>query len=308
MSEDIKDVVIIGSGPAGWTAAIYAARAAFHPVVYTGIQPGGQLTTTTEVENFPGFAKGIMGPQLMQEMEEQAKRFGTTVVQDQITAVDLDGPVKTLRAGDQEIRCRAVVISTGATAKTLGLPDEATLMGRGLSTCATCDGFFYRQKKVAVVGGGDSAMEESHYLSKLAAEVLLIHRRDEFRASKVMEDRVRGTENIKVLTPWQVAETLSDQAGLTGLRLKNSQTGETREIDVDGCFYAIGHHPNSEIFRDYVDVDEHGFIVVSDGTRTKTPGVFAAGDIADPVFKQAITAAGMGCQAAMQAQHYLENL
>lgn len=305
---DIHDVVIIGTGPAGLTAAIYTARAALSPVIYAGIEPGGQLTTTTDVENFPGFENGIQGPQLMKDMTAQAERFGTKVVYDQITKVDLSGDVKILWADDKEIRTKAVIIATGATAKTLGLEGEKELMGRGLSTCATCDGFFYKNKRVAVVGGGDSAMEEATYLAKLCKEVVLIHRRDEFRASDIMVKRAQGTKNITIMTPYTPVATLSDAAGVTGLRIKHGVSGEEQDLDFDGVFYAIGHKPNSDIFRPFVDVDEHGYIDVQDFTKTKTPGVFAAGDIADPHFKQAITAAGMGCQAALQAQHYLENL
>lgn len=304
---EVHNVVIVGTGPAGLTAAIYAARASLNPVIYAGMQHGGQLTTTTEVENFPGFEKGIMGPELMKEMTAQAERFGTKIIYDEITKVDLEAEPKKLWAGDKEILARSVIIATGATARTLGLPGEAELMGRGLSTCATCDGFFYRQKKVAVVGGGDSAMEEAGYLANLCSEVLLVHRRGEFRASPIMADRVKSNDKIKILTPYEVEATLSDKTGVTGMRIKHRETGETQDIELDGIFYAIGHIPNSGIFKPYVDVDDHGYIKVEEYTKTKTPGVFAAGDIGDPLFKQAITAAGMGCQAAIQAQHYLEN-
>ncbi|SMF66183.1 thioredoxin-disulfide reductase [Pseudobacteriovorax antillogorgiicola] len=308
MSQEIHDVVIVGTGPAGLTAAIYAARANLKPVIYAGIQHGGQLTITTDVENFPGFENGIMGPKLMQDMTAQAERFGTKIIYDSITRVELDGPVKKLWAGDDEIHAKSVIICTGATARTLGLEGEAQLMGRGLSTCATCDGFFYRNKKVAVVGGGDSAMEEATYLAKLCSEVILIHRRDVFRASPIMLKKAQNDPKITFKVPYETLETLSDDSGLTGVRIKHAETGETEDIELDGLFYAIGHNPNSELFSDYVDVDDHGYIVVKDFTKTKTPGVFAAGDIADPNFKQAITAAGMGCQAAIQAQHYVEAL
>ncbi len=305
---EIQDVVIVGTGPAGLTAAIYCARASIKPTIYAGLQHGGQLTTTTEVENFPGFENGIMGPKLMEEMTAQATRFGTEVVYDTVTKVDFSGDVKKLWVGDELIQARAVIISTGATAMTLGLAGEEKLMGRGLSTCATCDGFFYRGKTVAVVGGGDSAMEEATYLSKLCKEVFLIHRRDVFRASDIMLKRAKNDPKINMMLPWNTIATHSDQSGLTGIRLQNVETGEEKDLAVDGLFYAIGHKPNSEIFVPWVDVDDHGYIVVSDFTKTKTPGVFAAGDIADPNFKQAITAAGMGCQAAIQAQHYIESL
>ncbi len=308
MSIEVKDVVIVGTGPAGLTAAIYCARASLKPVVYAGLQHGGQLTTTTEVENFPGFENGIMGPKLMADMTAQAERFGTEVIYEMVTKVDLSGDIKKLWLGETEVHAKAVIISTGATARTLGLAHEKELMGRGLSTCATCDGFFYRGKKVAVVGGGDSAMEEASYLAKLADEVYLIHRRDYFRASEIMVDRAKADPKIKFMVPYGVTETLFNDMGLTGIKVKNVETGEEEELAIDGLFYAIGHNPNSEIFKPYVDTDEHGYIVVNDFTKTKTPGVFAAGDIADPNFKQAITAAGMGCQAAIQAQHYIEAL
>ena len=304
----VQEIVIVGTGPAGLTAAIYAGRANRKPYVYAGLQHGGQLTITTDVENFPGFENGIMGPKLMAEMSAQAERFGAEIIYDQITKVDLSGKVKKLWAGDQEIHAHAVIIATGASARTLKLEGEAELMGKGLSTCATCDGFFYKGKTVAVVGGGDSAMEEATYLARLAKKVYLIHRRDEFRASPIMLDRAKNDENIEFLVPYSPVETLSNELGLTGVRLKNNVTGEEKNIDLDGLFYAIGHTPNSKIFSEFVDLDDHGYIVVKDHTSTKTPGVFAAGDIADPKFKQAITAAGMGCQAAIQAQHYLENL
>lgn len=308
MSIEVKDVVIVGTGPAGLTAAIYCARASLKPVIYAGLQHGGQLTTTTDVENFPGFENGIMGPKLMADMTAQAERFGTEVLYEMVTKVDLSGDIKKLWLGDTEVHAKAVIISTGATARTLGLANEKELMGRGLSTCATCDGFFYRGKKVAVIGGGDSAMEEASYLAKLADEVYLIHRRDYFRASEIMVDRAKADPKIKFMVPYGVTETLYNDMGLTGIKLKNTETGKEEDLMIDGLFYAIGHNPNSEVFKPYVDTDEHGYIVVNDFTKTKTPGVFAAGDIADPNFKQAITAAGMGCQAAIQAQHYIENL
>lgn len=305
--DTIHNVVIIGTGPAGLTAAIYAARAALDPVIYAGLQPGGQLTTTTEVENFPGFENGIMGPQLMMDMTAQAKRFGTTVINDLITEADLSGPIKVLKTADGEVRTKAVIISTGATAKTLHLPDEKELMGRGVSTCATCDGFFFRNKKVMVIGGGDSAMEEATYLSKLASEVILVHRREEFRASPIMLERVQNNPKITMKVPFNCTKLISDNTGLIGVQL-TAADGSTEDVPLDGLFYGIGHKPNSDLFKDYVDLDDHGYIKVTDFTKTRTAGVFAAGDIADPTFKQAITAAGMGCQAALQAQHYLEAL
>jgi len=302
----VNKVTIVGTGPAGLTAAIYAARAALAPVVYAGLQHGGQLTTTTEVENFPGFEHGIMGPKLMQDMTAQAERFGTEIHYEEITKVDFSQRPLRLWSDDKEILSETVIISTGATAKTLGLPREAELMGKGLSTCATCDGFFYKGKRVAVVGGGDSAMEEASYLAKLCSEVLLIHRRDQFRASPIMLERARKNPKIKFMVPYGVEEPLANHQGLTGVRLKNLETGVEHEEPVDGLFMAIGHKPNSDVFLPFVDVDPTGYIKVSEFTKTKVAGVFAAGDISDSVFRQAITAAGMGCQAAMQAQKYLE--
>lgn len=306
MVQKVHPVVIVGTGPAGLTAAIYTARASLSPVVYAGLMHGGQLTTTTEIENWPGHEHGIMGPQLMQNMSAQAERFGTEIIYEMITKVDFSGPIKKLWTDSEEIHAKAVILSTGATAKTLKLPQEAQLMGRGVSTCATCDGFFYKGKRVAVIGGGDSAMEEASYLSKLCSEVVLIHRRDVFRASPIMLQRAQVNPKIKFKVPFTATELLSDATGLTGVRLENIETGAREDLKVDGLFYAIGHHPNSEVFRDYVDCDENGYIKVKEFTKTRTPGVFAAGDIADPYFRQAITAAGMGCQAAIQAQHYLE--
>lgn len=305
-ASNVIDVVIIGTGPAGLTAAIYAARASLNPVIYAGSMHGGQLTTTTEVENFPGFEHGIMGPKLMADMTAQAERFGTKIVYENVTKVDFSKRPFTLWTDSTQIQANVVIISTGATAKTLGLPNEQTLMGRGLSTCATCDGFFYRNKVVAVSGGGDSAMEEATYLSKLASQVYLIHRRPEFRASKIMVDRVLANPKIKLMIPYAVDQAMGDASGLNGLILKNLETNKTEELKVDGLFMAIGHRPNSEIFLPWVDVDSHGYIKTTHHTATKTPGVFAAGDIADPTYKQAITAAGMGCQAAIQAQRFLE--
>lgn len=304
----MNDVTIIGTGPAGLTAAIYTARAGFNPVVYAGFQHGGQLTTTTEVENFPGFENGIMGPQLMTEMTKQAERVGAKIIYEEITKSDLSKPPFKLWAGDKEVQTKAVIIATGATAKTLKLENEETLMGRGLSTCATCDGFFYKGKVVGVVGGGDSAMEEATYLAKLCEKVYLIHRRDEFRASKIMLERAQKNEKIEFLVPYSPTQTLHDDTGLTGVRLKSGVDDSVRDLKLDGLFYAIGHRPNSAVFKDFLKTDEHGYIEVEDFTKTNVPGVFAAGDIADSEFRQAITAAGMGCQAAIQAQRYLEEM
>ncbi len=301
-----NEVTIIGTGPAGLTAAIYAARAALNPVMYAGIQHGGQLTTTTEVENWPGFEHGILGPKLMTDMTAQAERFGTKINYEEITKVDFSSQPLKLWAGDHLIESKTVIIATGATAKTLGLKSESKLMGRGLSTCATCDGFFYRNKRVVVAGGGDSAMEEANYLSKICSEVILIHRRHDFRASKIMAERARNNPKITIMTPWIIEDTISDHTGLTGIKLKNAETGETKDLETTSLFMAIGHKPNSDLFKPWVDTDSHGYIKTINHTETKTPGVFAAGDIADPLFKQAITAAGLGCQAAIQASKFLE--
>lgn len=301
-------VTIIGTGPAGLTAAIYTARAALKPVIYAGLQHGGQLITTTEVENFPGFEHPILGPTLMEEMTKQAQRLGVEIMHEEITKVDFSTEPLTLWAGDKQFTSTTVIIAVGATARTLGLPQEAELMGRGLSTCATCDGFFYRDKKVMVIGGGDSAMEESLYLSKICSEVILVHRRDQFRASPIMLERARKNEKIQFLTPYQVIDTQSDQSGLTGVKVEHQVSHKTQTINLDGLFMAIGHIPNSAVFAPYINTNEHGYIEVTDYTRTNVPAVFAAGDIADPHFKQAVTAAGMGCQAALQAQRHIEAL
>ncbi len=305
----MNEVVIIGTGPAGLTAGVYAARANLHPVIYAGLQHGGQLTTTTEVENFPGFSHGIMGPELMNQMTAQAERVGAKIIYDEITRVDFSGsPFKLWASDDRPILTKTVIIATGAKAKTLHLPNEAKLMGRGLSTCATCDGFFFKGKPVAVTGGGDSAMEEASYLSKICSEVFLIHRSDNFRASPIMLERAKANPKIKFLTFTVVEEALANEQGVYQLRLKNLKNNSISTIDVPALFMAIGHTPNTAIFKNILDMDQNGYLLVHDFTKTKIPGVFAAGDVSDHVFRQAITAAGMGCQAAIQAQRYLESL
>lgn len=304
----MNNVTIIGTGPAGLTAAIYAARAGLNPVIFTGIQHGGQLTTTTEIENFPGFANAIGGAKLMEEMTEQAKRVGTTIIMKEIHKADFSSS-KSLKLWTDDgelVESKTVIIATGATAKTLKLPNEEKLMGRGISTCATCDGFFYKNKSVIVVGGGDTAMEEALYLAKLCKEVTIIHRRDEFRASPIMLQRARNNPKIKFLVPYTIREPMHDGNELNGVVLENVQTKEVTNLKIDGLFYGIGHKPNSEIFSSYLDTDPNGYLLVKDFTKTKVPGVFAAGDISDPNFRQAVTAAGMGCQAAIQASRYLE--
>ena len=301
--------LIIGSGPAGYTAAIYASRANLAPVLYEGIQPGGQLTTTTEVENFPGYPEGVTGPQLMEDLKKQAQRFGPDIRMGIATATDLSAaPYKVTIDGEKVIETETLIISTGATAKYLGLPDEAKYAGMGVSACATCDGFFYRKKNVAVVGGGDTACEEALYLASLAKQVYLIVRKPYLRASKIMQERVMKHDKIEVLFEHN-AVGLFGENGVEGVHLvqRMGEPDEKRyDVAIDGFFLAIGHKPNSDIFKPYVDTDEVGYIVTEPGTpRTKVPGVFAAGDVADPHYRQAITAAGTGCQAAIEAERYL---
>ncbi len=305
----MRNMVIIGSGPAGLTAAVYAARANLFPLLIEGKEPGGQLTLTTLVENYPGFAEGIMGPQLMDEMRKQAMRFGAEIVKGFVHAVKLKEHPFRVYYGDDEVVTKSVVISTGSSAKLIGIESEMQLMGHGVSTCATCDGFFFRGKEIAVVGGGDSAMEEAIFLTKFATKVSVIHRRDTLRASKIMQDRAFA--NPKILFVWNtvVEDVLgARQAGVSGLRLRNVKTQELSELNVDGLFVAIGHNPNTEIFRGQIQFDDRGYIKTQpNSTRTNIPGVFACGDVQDPVFRQAITAAGTGCMAAMEAEKWLEH-
>lgn len=311
MSDTIEKVkcLIIGSGPAGYTAAIYAARANMFPVLYQGTQPGGQLTTTNEVENWPGNPEGITGPQMMIGLEEQAKRFGTDVRDGWATKVDFSGPIHKVWINDtKEIHCETVIISTGATAKYLGLPSEQHYlnMGGGVSACAVCDGFFYRNQEVVIVGAGDSACEEAHYLSKLCTKVTMLVRSEKFRASKIMEQRVRNTPNITILMNHDTEEVIGDGQVVTAVKAKNKTTGETIEIPATGFFVAIGHKPNTDIFADYITLDETGYIINTPGTsKTNVEGVFVGGDAADHVYRQAITAAGTGCMAALDAERYL---
>lgn len=300
-------VVIIGSGPAGYTAAIYAARAGLKPVLYTGAQPGGQLTTTNDVENFPGYPEGINGPQMMVDLQKQAERFGTQIHYGLVTAVDFSGYPHKLTIDEKEvIEAESVIISTGASAKYLGIPSEEAFANRGVSACAVCDGYFYRGKEVAVVGAGDSAAEEATYLSKLCTKVHLIVRRDEMRASKIMQQRVKNTPNIEIHWNTETDEIVGDDSGVTGVRILNNKTGEKKTLPVQGFFLAIGHKPNTDIFKPYIDMDETGYIIVQPGsTKTNVEGVFAVGDAADRVYRQAITAAGTGCMGALDAEKFL---
>lgn len=308
-------LLILGSGPAGYTAAVYAARANLKPVLVTGMQQGGQLTTTTEVENWPGDAEGLTGPGLMERMKEHAERFDTEIVFDHINAVDLSSRPFRLTGDSQEYTCDALIISTGASAKYLGLESEETFKGRGVSACATCDGFFYRNQKVAVVGGGNTAVEEALYLSNIAAEVHLIHRRDSFRSEKILIDRLMdkvANGNIVLHTHRTLDEVLGDEMGVTGVRLKDTQSDQTENLDVMGVFIAIGHQPNSQIFEGQLEM-KNGYIVVKSGlegnaTQTSIEGVFAAGDVMDHNYRQAITSAGTGCMAALDAERYLDSL
>lgn len=312
MDNNVLDCIIVGSGPAGFTAAIYAARADLKPQLYTGLEPGGQLTTTTEVDNFPGYPDGVTGPEMMIQLQKQAERFDTKVHYEMITKVEFakeKGGIHKLWAGEKELQARSVIISTGATAKYLGLEDEKTYSGGGVSACATCDGFFYKGKDVIVVGGGDTAAEEATYLAKLTSKVTMLVRKGEFRASKAMVHRVENTPNIEVKYFHELTGIEGENGLVERAVVVNNQTNETSRIDVHGIFIAIGHKPNTEIFKDQVTVDSNGYIVTEKGsTRTNLPGVFAAGDVQDHIYRQAITAAGSGCMAAMDAEKYLAEL
>ncbi|WP_430613822.1 thioredoxin-disulfide reductase [Flavobacterium sp. JP2137] len=309
--ETIK-CLIIGSGPAGYTAAIYAARANMNPVLYQGTQPGGQLTTTNEVENFPGYPDGVTGPEMMIQLQKQAERFGTDVRDGWATKVDFSQDIKRVWINDAiEIHAETVIISTGATAKYLGLDSEQHYlkMGGGVSACAVCDGFFYRNQEVVIVGAGDSACEEAHYLSKLTKKVTMLVRGDKFRSSRIMEDRVRNTPNIEILMNTETDEVLGDGQVVTGIRVKNRVSGETQEIPATGFFVAIGHQPNTQIFQTQLEMDEVGYLITQGKTsKTNIPGVFACGDVQDKDYRQAVTAAGSGCIAALDAERYLASL
>jgi len=313
MSDNHHKVIIIGSGPAGLTAAIYASRANLDPIIFEGHQPGGQLTITTEVDNYPGFKDGIQGPELMEIMREQAIRFGTKAYFKAATEVDFsEKPFKIKTDDNENYTADSVIIATGASARLLGIPSETKYMGFGVSACATCDGFFYKEKKVIVVGGGDTAMEEANYLTKFASEVLLVHRRDQFRSSKIMEDRVRNNPKVKLMTSQTIKEVVGTEnmgmKSVTGVVLENTKDGSLTEMDIDGVFIAIGHKPNTSVFGDQLDKDETGYLDTKPGsTKTNIEGVFAAGDVTDKIYRQAVTAAGTGCMAALDAQHYLED-
>lgn len=307
--EDTHDVIVIGSGPAGYTAALYTARANLKPLVFEGFEFGGELMNTTEVENYPGFEKGIMGPDLMMEMRAQAERFGADLRAEMVDSVELEGAVKKVHVGDEVFTARSVILATGAAPRHLGIPGEQQLTGRGVSTCATCDGFFFKDQHIAVVGGGDSAMEEATFLSRFGSKITLIHRRDEFRASQIMLDRARANEKIEILTNTVVEEVLEDGGKVAGLRLKNTVTGEESELDATAMFVAIGHDPRSSFLEGQVATDAEGYVTVEHpSTKTSISGVFAAGDLVDNYYRQAITAAGSGCRAAIDAEHYLESL
>jgi thioredoxin reductase (NADPH) len=301
------DVIIIGAGPAGYTAAIYTARANLKTLMITGTTPGGQLLLTSEVENFPGFKDGIMGPELMDEMKAQAKRFGVDMIQEFVTKVDLGGQPKKVSVNKDEYETKTVIIATGASANWLGLKNETRLMGKGISSCATCDGFFFKDQKVIVVGGGDSAMEEALTLAKICSHVMIVHRREEFRASKIMQDRVLKNKKISVEWNSEVIDVLGKDM-VEGAKLKNNKTGKTRELSAKGFFVAIGHTPATDLFKSFLEVDSKGYLITKEGVKTVLEGVYAAGDVADPHYRQAITAAGDGCRAALEAERYIQGI
>ncbi|WP_280217222.1 thioredoxin-disulfide reductase [Nocardia neocaledoniensis] len=305
MSTPVRDLIIVGSGPAGYTAAVYAARAELQPLVFEGTQFGGALMTTTEVENFPGFREGIMGPDLMEQMREQAKRFGADLRTEDVDAIDLSGPVKKVTVGDETFEAYAVILAMGSAARYLHVPGEQELLGRGVSACATCDGFFFKGQDIVVVGGGDSAMEEATFLTKFAASVTIVHRREEFRASRIMLERAKANEKIKFALNAEVVK-VNGETSVTSLTLRDTRTGEESELAATGLFVAIGHDPRSELVKGQVALDGEGYVRVNDpGTATDVAGVFAAGDLVDHTYRQAITAAGTGCRAAIDAERWL---
>jgi thioredoxin reductase (NADPH) len=304
MSENVRELVIIGGGPAGYTAALYAARANLEPLVIEGFQWGGQLMITSDVENYPGYPEGVMGPEMMKDFRRQAARFGAEFISDDVTRVDLSEQPFRIWVGDDEYRAEAVIVATGANARQLGLESERKLQGRGVSYCAVCDAAFFREKELIVVGGGDSAMEEATFLTKFADKVTVVHRRDDFRASPIMLDRARANEKIEWITNAVVDEVVGEM-GVTAVRLRDVNTDEVTEVPADGIFVAIGHDPNTALFRDQLETDDQGYLVVHSGTFTNIDGVFAAGDVVDHTYRQAITAAGMGCMAALDAERWL---
>jgi thioredoxin reductase (NADPH) len=315
--DEVRNLIIIGSGPAGYTAALYAARANLRPLVIEGVESGGALMTTTDVENFPGFPDGIMGPELMDAMRKQSERFGAEFLTDNVTRVEFAGTrgtpgpheLKTVYVGEAAYRAKAVVLATGSAWRPLGVPGEQELLGHGVSSCATCDGFFFRGQNIAVVGGGDSAMEEATFLTRFAESVTIIHRRDEFRASKIMAERALANPKIKVEWNTVVDEILGEDGKVAGVRVRNVHTGDVRVLDVTGVFVAIGHDPRSELFKGQIDLDESGYVVVdAPSTKTSVPGVFAAGDLVDHIYRQAVTAAGTGCAAALDAERFIASL
>jgi thioredoxin reductase (NADPH) len=310
-TERIENLIILGGGPAGYTAALYAARAELEPLVIEGFQWGGQLQNTTDVENYPGYPEGVMGPEMMNQFRTQAERFGTRFITDDATEVELtDGEIQTVKVGKDTYRAKAVILSMGAEPKRLGIPGEIELGGRGVSTCGVCDGAFFKGENVAVIGGGDSAMEDSIFVSKFAKNLKIVHRRDEFRASKIMQERARGKDNIDFFTPYKPLEFVAgDDGKIAKIRLENSETGDESEIEVGGAFVAIGHRPRSELVKDQVDLDDEGYVVVEEpSTKTKLAGVFAVGDLVDHTYRQAVTAAGSGTKGALDAEWYLRDM
>jgi thioredoxin reductase (NADPH) len=307
--DDVRNLIIVGSGPAGYTAAVYAARANLQPLVIEGATSGGALMTTTDVENFPGFPDGVLGPELMDNMRKQAERFGAEFITDDATSVELGGDIKVVRIGDSEYRAKAAILSTGSAWRPLGVPGEQELLGHGVSSCATCDGFFFKGQHIAVIGGGDSAMEEATFLTRFAETVTIIHRRDQFRASKIMVERALSNPKIRVLWDTVVTQVVDGGGKVGGLMVRNVKSGEESKLDVTGVFVAIGHDPRSELFHGQVDLDNEGYVkVAAPGTRTNLTGVFAAGDVVDHTYRQAITAAGTGCAAALDAERYIASL
>lgn len=305
MSTSVRDLIIVGSGPAGYTAAVYAARAELEPILFEGTQFGGALMTTTEVENFPGFRDGIMGPDLMEEMREQAKRFGADIRTEDVDELDLSGPIKKVTVGGETYEAYAVILAMGSAARYLGVPGEQELLGRGVSACATCDGFFFKGQDIVVVGGGDSAMEEATFLTKFASSVTIVHRREEFRASRIMLERAKANEKIRFLLNSEIVKVNGDTS-VSSLTVRDTKTGETSELAATGLFVAIGHDPRSELVRGQVELDGEGYVTVEgQSTYTSLPGVFAAGDLVDHTYRQAITAAGTGCRAAIDAERWL---